>query len=323
VPRLELPGYLDEKLSWTSALGRDVSALVDAVSAIATHNKTPFFPAYTDHGIDHLAAVLRWCVELTPPEAVADLGEEDAAVIVGAALLHDIGMHLSEEGFAELVGGGWHDPLPWFDESHEGRPADRPWPDLWDDFRREARHFDRTEMVRLLGSNDEGVPKVVVEDELVLASLDRWDKLYVGEFLRRHHARLAHEVAVFGFPGLGDTFPRAPQSPKGVADVRRLMGLVARSHNEPLRMIIDHLDDHEGGDLTPAGVHLTFVAGLLRIADYAQLGDDRAPSILLRMTAPQSPLSIQAWKDHDAVTMVRPQDAKDPGALRFRVSPEI
>lgn len=324
MPRLDLPGYLDEKLSWTSALGRDVSALMDAVSAIATHNETPFFPAYTDHGIDHLAAVLRWCVELTPPEAIAVLSEEDAAVIVGAALLHDIGMHLSEEGFAELVGGtGPWRPMEWFRDDHEGRAADRPWPDLWGEFRAEARHFDHTEIVRLLGSDHEGTPKVVFDDVVVPAALDTWDKLYVGEFIRRHHARLAHEIAVLGFPGLGDEWPLPPERPRGIADVRNLMGLVARSHNERLRMVVDHLDDHEDGDLAPAGVHVPFVAALLRIADYAQLGDDRAPTILLRMTAPQSPISIQAWKDHEAVTKVEPHDSKDPFALRFRVSPDI
>lgn len=323
MPRLELPGYLGEKLSWTSALGRDVSALVDAVSVIATRSSTPFFPAYTDHGIDHLAAVLRWCVELTPAEAVPLLGEEDAGVIVGAALLHDIGMHLSEEGFAELVGGaGPWQPLDWFRDPHDGRVQDQPWPDLWEEFKRDARHFDHTEIVRLLGPHHEGTPKIVFDDGVDPAALDRWDKLYVGEFLRRHHARLAHEIAVFGFPGLGDEWPSPPERPRSVTDVRNLMGLVARSHNERLRMVVDHLDHHED-DQAPAGVHVPFVAALLRIADYAQLGADRAPSILLRMTAPQSPVSIQAWKDHEAVTKVEPHDSRDPFALRFRVSPDI
>ena len=34
------------------------------------------------------------------------------------------------------------------------------------------------------------------------SSWDLYDRLVIGEFVRRHHARLAHEISLYGFPGL-------------------------------------------------------------------------------------------------------------------------
>ena len=45
----------------------------------------------------------------------------DAAVLILATVLHDLGMHLTSDGFWSLVQGqSWHQPLPEF--------GDRPWP---------------------------------------------------------------------------------------------------------------------------------------------------------------------------------------------------
>src|SRR4051812_26440335 len=61
----------------------------------------PLFPEYTDHGPDHISAVLA-AAELLIPDAV--WGEEvltpdDAVLLVLSSLLHDVAMHLTPEGF--------------------------------------------------------------------------------------------------------------------------------------------------------------------------------------------------------------------------------
>ena len=314
-PKITPQGYLGSTIT-DPAILREVSTLIEAVATIAADNKTPFFPAYTDHGVDHLQAVLDWCVRLTPTGALSLLDESNVAVVIGGALLHDVAMHLHVPGFIELVSGRWPAPLPWFDEPQGRRPPDRPWDQLWDDFRSEARHFDHTEIERLLGPTREGAAEVVYEDEIRRERLTEPDRLYIGEFLRRHHARLAHEIAVHGFPGLGAGFP-APE-PGLAKTLRELMGLVARSHNEDLRLVVDHMRGHRGS-LQASGVYVPFAAALLRIADFAQLDFRRAPSLLLRMAAPQSRISIDEWAKHEAVEMVV-EDGDDPDAIRIEVS---
>lgn len=321
---LLLTGYLVDRLPATTDLGRHVHELMDAVSTIAADNKTPFFPAYTDHGVAHLQAVMDWCVHLTPEETQSLLSAEDAAVIVGGVLLHDLAMHLHEPGFVRLVEGDlpWPAPLPWFDHPQGTRPADRPWPELWQAFKAEARHFDHATLVRVLGPDHKGVPRVVHDEALDVDALTRPDRLIIGEFLRRHHARLAHEIAVYGFPGLDDAFPVTPSNPRNLRELRQLMGLVARSHNENLRLVLDHLRARHNS-LKPHKVHIPFVSALVRIADFAQLGADRAPLLLLRITAPQSPVSIDAWANHQAVSSIDFHDGDDPTAIRIDVSTDI
>lgn len=97
----------------------------------------------------------------------------------------------------------------------------------------EARRFDERKP-KALFDNVEPV-RVRSLDPLLMTERDR---LLIGEFLRRHHPRLAHEIALTGVPGpphrglsLGD-IPH---------DVRNLAGLVARSHGLDLRLCVDYL----------------------------------------------------------------------------------
>ena len=128
------------------------------------------------------------------------LCDADAAVLIGATILHDIAMHLTTAGFLSLVGKDtrFH-ALPWFNESHEGHSADRPWAELWADYIREARRFSDRELTNIIGEESARTWKLdkLPEDP------GRWElnhRLVIGEFIRRHHARLAHEVAIYGFP---------------------------------------------------------------------------------------------------------------------------
>ena len=292
--------------------------LVNSIRTLAADNKTPFFPAFTDHGLEHIGAVLNATELLVPEEAWPLLTATDGAVMICATFLHDIAMHIHPAGFQELVEDTTeHGPCLWFSDAQEGRSADLPWARAWTTFQQEVRHMGSSEMELLLGAPPQELPQVAFQRSLSSAQWVEADMLVVGEFIRRHHARLAHEIALAGFPGLPpEDFPILSERLPEVADA---IGLVARSHGEPLRTMAAFLDFAEPGNKRPMGAWLHFHMALLRVADYLQIEADRAPPLLLRLKSPVSPQSISEWNRHGAVSAVAWQHS-DPEAIYVTIS---
>jgi hypothetical protein len=333
--KIEFPRLLKQLLE-ESGLQAPVRALADQIGNILSDNKLPFFPDYTDHGIDHVNCVLQFEVELVPrlvwEQSQNDsdpclLCDADAAVIIGATLLHDIAMHLREDGFRELVSpDSRFQPLPWFKDAHEAHAADRPWHELWEEYVREAKRFSERDLAKIIGEKEARAWKF---DQLP-DELGQWARnhyLIVGEFIRRHHARLAHEIAIYGFPGLpvgsGDNqFPEMGME-KGhlLGRLADLIGLTARSHGMNLRTCQSCLDWTYPGTPRPMGTAVLYPMALLRVADYFQIDRQRAPAVLLQLRNPQSPVSVQEWKKHLAVQDIGP--ATDPRGKMVTVSDDI
>lgn len=263
---------------------------------------TPFFPEYTNHGIQHITDVLATASSLVRDDARAVLTASDAAMLCIAGVLHDSATHLTEDGFLSLI----TDP---------SRPRvakdDILWNELWSDFLSEASRFDGRKLTALFGS-DEPIHR---PDE----KPDKWtrrDRLLMGEFLRRHHARLAHEIAIAGVPGPTNDPLRLKQVPNDLAD---LAGLIARSHGLPLRECLKRLDPNDPREYK--GVHAVFLMALLRIADYLQIQAERAPRQLLQVQGLRSPISAREWQAHEAVVDIR-HTHSDPEALFVQAAPQ-
>jgi len=324
-----------ENLLKDSDLKAPIRDYANRVGIILTDNQMPFFPNYTDHGIDHINQVLESAVDLVP-ESVWDkstnyskprvLCDKDAVVIIGATLLHDIAMLLSRTGFCELVReGSRFKPVPWFKENQEGHRVDRPWHDLWLDFKQEARHFSDRALGDIIGleSVQQGKYRQLPEDTR------QWDPnhhLVIGEFIRRHHARLAHEIAVYGFPGLeegvgNEQFPALNSADQALRHLADLIGLTARSHGMSLRVCQAYLSQFYPRTLTPMGCAVLYPMALLRVADYLQIDCKRTPAILLKLRNPQSPVSVLEWKKHLALLSI--DSDKDPQGKMVTVSPNI
>jgi molecular chaperone HtpG len=298
-----------------------VTAFLDRCAEILADNQMPFFPAYTDHGISHISSVLEAGERLIPDSVwEADiLKPDDAAVLAAASYLHDLGLHVREHGFLELVAkNSRFTPVTWFDQAQTGRSADRPWFSLWEEFRREARSFSQSQLDRLLGPDHGDPPQIMLGD--FPTNPAEWtlnDRLLIGEFLRRHHARLAHEIAINGFPGINSSeFPLLQDS---IPRLAQPIGVVARSHGEDLRTMTDYLDSRVQGDLRPDGVAQLYLMGVLRIADYFQLDSTRATPLLQHLRERQSPVSVEEWKKHQAVAVIS-WDHKDPEAISIQAS---
>ena len=336
--RIKFPKQI-EMLLEQSDLQAPIRSLADRVGEILADNKLMFFPDYTDHGTEHIQNVLKSQVELVPKDVWDEskldseprlLCDADAVVIIGATLLHDIAMHLTAPGFLELISDDSRfKPVPWFNEDHEGHAGDRPWRELWEDFTREARQYNDRSLGNIIG------PDAVRNGwkfQKLTENSGRWERnhcLIIGEFLRRHHARLAHEIAIFGFPGLpvgdGDGEFPAMGSEKGHVLNRfaDLIGLTARSHGTSLRLCNEYLDSipSYSGTPRPMGCAALFPMALLRVADYLQIDRQRAPAVLLQLREPQSPVSVMEWEKHRAVVAIGP--AKVPRSKFVTVSQDV
>ncbi len=314
-----LPAKLTDLLAG-SPFEPAVLDLVRASEEVLRDNKLPFFPAYTDHGDAHAQAVLDTAIRLIPEQVWDEelLEPADAAVLIGAILLHDLGLHIREHGFVELISEPSPlDPLPWFDTSRPDRVGDLAWPELWQAFRREARHFSQSTLDRLFGPDNVQLPAIAFgEADTRPEEWTTGDRLLVGEFLRRHHARLGHEIAMGGFPGSGGDFPVLGATLPQLADA---IGVTARSHNEDLRQVTEYLKYRQHGDLRPEGAVLVYLMGLLRVADYFQIDRVRASPILLHLREPQSPQSVAEWRKHQAVERISWTN-RDRMAVNIQVS---
>ena len=299
---MEIPPRLLRSLEQDRSLHAAVLRAFTDFEPLLKHSHLPFFPEYTDHGPDHIQGVLRTAAAIIRDEADPVLTPGDAGVLVLAILLHDIALHLSEDGFLRLIDPAEPQPSPLL-------PEDRPWPRLWEEYLGIARRFDARQLRELFGETD----------PVSRPGLDplRWtlrDRLLIGDFLRRHHHRLAHEIALQGFPGPN---PLRLDLPEEIAD---LAGLVARSHGMALRETFPYLEKNYALRQYQ-GVHAVFLMVVLRIADYLQVEADRAPKQLLRVRRLQSPFSLGKWKEHHAIRDIRTTEP-DPEAIFVHARPE-
>lgn len=302
---IKLPTRLNQLLAQDNGLNAFVLKAMTVIEPWARDNKTIFFPEYTDHSLVHLSEVLGAADSLISDSSWIHLTAEDAAVLSIAVLLHDCALHISEEGFYCLIEGRYNASASRYAE------AGIKWEVLWGDFLAESRRFDQRKLIALFGSTDP--ISAFPENKLDLTLRHR---LLAGEFLRRHHARLAHEIALSGIPGPNNPFPIADDAHHDLVD---LAGYVARSHNLSIRTAVDRIESSK------RRVHLNcrvpFVMVILRIADYLQIHSSRAPGQLLRLKSLASPISRGEWKKHEAVKEIN-QAHEDPEAIFVDCEPD-
>lgn len=319
---MKVPTRLNELLGHDQELKGTVTSFLNDVTKITAENHTTFFPNYTDHGCSHIELVLDTAERLIKNNAHAALAARDAAVLICAVALHDIALHISEAGFLELIAGKRFRPRPWFDSQQEGRTADLPWPELWENFRREIKSSSSGELELILGGLSPSLPKVVLVNPCDLHeggnhSSQRWtkdDRLIIGEFIRRHHPRIAHEVAHDGFPGVKNATGFALHQSLSTSIIEAV-GAVARSHGESPRQFLSYLDNHMEDRTSPWNCKAVFLMGVLQIADFAQIDQKRAPQLLREVKGVMPNISALEWEKHSAVDSVV-WDCDDPRAIK-------
>lgn len=301
---MRIPPFFEYLFRTDHKLASFVNYSVSKIEGHINANGMVFFPEYTDHGIEHLELVLQSSLDLATPAARGILTPGDAAAVITAVGLHDLGMFLTRDGFETLLADNniWKG-VKFFDQ--------KSWSELWDEFYSEATRFDGRKLRLLLGDNYRPVRPLPAKGQ----QWEDFDYLLVGEFLRRHHPRLAHEIALYGLPskdgGAISICQNQTEDDYFLADVA---GLIARSHGMHLRTCIDYLDQKYQNRINPRRVHVVFLSILLRLADYFQIQSSRAPTERTEVVSFQSQLSEKEWRVHQAVKDIH-NTSGDPEAI--------
>jgi molecular chaperone HtpG len=311
---LEYPELFEQCLAKNLKMRSAVDGTVVQFGSWLKDSKLPFFTDYTDHGTDHLNRVMMTAAGLIPAAARGKISAEDAAILIGAILLHDSALHLSEAGFYSLIKGkAASNRIEGFDKV--------AWPNLWDEYLFSAKRWDDQKLQEVLGVDENGAFRGIPRDPFdSYQNLTDTDRKFIGEFIRRHHPRLAHEFAVFGVAG-PDTSDWIKLSQGFDPSLCDLAGLVARSHGRPIRVCLDYLASKSIPLREFQNTHAAFLMALIRLADYLHVEADRTSEVIFRYKHIPSRFSELEHKAHLAVKSVT-RAVEDPEAVHVMAQPE-
>lgn len=301
---INIPSRLKNKLSESQDLYGFVNSTLATFYIWFSDNKMSFFQEYTDHGINHLQEVIDTADSIISDNSWDSITAQDCAALITATLLHDCAMHISEDGFYSLIEGKY----PTCKSSYTGKGEF--WPEKWSTFFSEAKRFDDRKLRLLFGDNKP--IKKIPNNKLDLSGRD---KLLIGEFLRRNHAILSHEISLSGIPGPGLDRLYLRHDNKELLD---LFGFIARSHNMGLREAVDILPYAKRR--SNQNIHVPFIMGVLRISDYIQIHSQRAEKQLLSIKSLSSPNSTLEWRKHNSIKEIN-QTHDDPEAIYIDAEP--
>jgi len=291
---MKIPPKFDEILKRDQALDAMVKGIIADFEPILKDNKLFFFEEYTDHGIEHIEMVLEVSELLIPGDSFEFIRPKEIAILILATVLHDIGMHIDLSMFKAMIDGQYDDIRV------DIFPNDRnTWRKLWDDYLSESRHWSSKQLEDIFGE------LVEIPEDIDLSNKDKLDgicKKIIGEFIRRNHARLAHEIALKGF--IGDNIILFEKSKLDDID-RELIGIVTRSHGMKIRETFCYLMKiAQDAWKYPDGLNVIFLMALLRISDYLHIDKTRTNSILLKVKTLNSPISLREHKTHLSIRYI-------------------
>jgi molecular chaperone HtpG len=307
---IDYPARIAEKLGQDKMLRSVVDGATSRLGSWLAASRMPFFPDYSDHGPVHVEETLNTAAALVPEKSWEVVSSADAAVLTLATLYHDMAMHLTEDGFRQLVRGGaatWR--VAEFDE--------HLWPAAWERFIGEASHWSDIEAARILGIHPADWPSSLHDPLASERALSQLDVRLTGEFIRRNHGRLAHEMALHGIPGPNPVSDDPLQNLE--RDLCDLCGLVARSHGLPIRGCLDYVAQRYH-KREYRFVHTVYLMVLLRLSDYLQIDRSRAPLIVFQYRRLAGARAETEWRAHNAVKSVSLQE-DDPEALSIIMEP--
>lgn len=306
---ISLPPVFDQRLHGHALETGIVHSAINVFCSWFQTSRTVFFPDFTDHGTEHVANVLATADAMITKEASGVISAADVTILTLATLLHDSALHLTEPGFEKIVKGQTRDRIDGLDLTS--------WPSLWEDFLFSARRWNDERLKNVFGD------QFVAKGYSISDPFDRWGNLttvdfkLIGEFIRWHHPRLAHEFAVYGVPGAGENLTLPEGIPTDWADIA---GVVARSHGLPLRACLDWVSKRYHNKREYQNIHTVYLMALIRVADYLQIQAERAPETVFQFRVLPSRTSKLEWRAHHSIKNITPEH-EDPESVEITANP--
>ena len=297
---IEIPGKLKEILEKDTTLDGQVKGVISTFESILKDNKLFFFEEYTDHGIDHIEMVLKAVEFLISDDSYCHITPKEIAILISSVVLHDIGMHTEFATFNAMIDGK-------YDNVKVDVIDEKTWSELWSDYLSESRHWSSKKLNEIFGNHNEVPQTPDLSDKDKLTGTD---KKLIGEFIRRNHDRLAHEIALNGLIG-NETIPFG-NSGFDERD-KQLAGITARSHGINIRETFPYLKEiAQDAWQYPDELNIVFLMVLLRIADYLQIDKTRTNDVLLKLKTLNSPVSLREHKTHLTIRHIYFGKLKEP-----------
>lgn len=281
---ITIPQRLQEKLHSDSTYEGYIRTLIRNTQDLIT-DKAAFFPEYTIHGWQHIQAVLHHADKLIPDASVEHLTGKDAALLIAGVILHDLGMFLNEAGVRRLLTGPRR-------AVKTARLDRQNWKAEWDAYIHEIRRYPEEKLLYHFGMSG-----AIEEPDLTKTEFTDLERLVIGEFLRRHHHRIAHEIALTTMPGDTDVdvlqvgIDAVGGTAFGAMD-RKCIGILARSHGMAVRKTWDYISREIGIRYKEK---LTYLMAVLRIADALDADEQRAPDTVRKLQGIRIPVSVKEW----------------------------
>lgn len=288
---ITIPVRLLEKLHSDSTYEGYIHTLLNNTAALITE-KADFFPEYTLHGWTHIQAVLNHADKLIPDVTMEVLTGRDVEILIAAVVLHDLGMFLNRAGVRKLLTSPRR-------TNKTARLDKLDWNAEWDRYIQEIRRYPEEKLLYHFGMSH-----AIEEPDLEKGEFSDLDLLIVGDFLRRHHHRIAHEIALSTMPGDTDIdVLRVGMDALGnqafKQNDRKCIGILARSHGMPIRATKDYIDREVGRQYQEK---LTYLMTVLRIADALDADERRAPDTVRKLQGIETPVSVKEWTWNQRIT---------------------
>lgn len=270
---IKIPKQFEDKM------GEDLSAECKNVFKKFENFAMPdmyFFSEYTDHSNRHIQYVLETAKNLIPDDTFRILNSNDIFVLCLGILFHDLGMHITLNSLKTMYKLNYEDEI-----------SEKRFVDLWKEF------FERSEIKDEI-SDLSSVSETIIEQY----------KEQCADFIRKYHPMIASFISTNGFPAVNEKneLEIIEYSEKSKKFYYILGGIVARSHGEDLRVMIDYLQKRYGMMWkTPYDCHIVYLMGIVRIADYLHITNDRINPYRLNLYGFHSNKSRIEYMKHKSV----------------------
>lgn len=240
-----------------------------------------FFPEYTHHGIRHVRRTLELCDKLISEQALSEMKVRGLGILVASVLMHDIGMFIKDDGLDKIIYGAFAERKTEFLDGNT-------WKELWKQYLQTIERSSDKRLRKIFG--EAGCPEELPYKEMAITEKNI---LLYGEFLRQNHGRLAYEIIKFGFPGQEnlDVLRKTEIDDK----IRDIIALTARSHAMELRGAYGYLEEWYAEPAKPKNIKIFYLMSVLRMADYLDAGNERAPQAVEAMSSMRSEISSEEF----------------------------